>query len=319
MKWEKLGRIFDPRDNQRWWCHEFAQGPATLILPDRLRVYFSSRSPRDANGQYVSYTGYADFDRNDPRVLLDVSADPIMPLGDLGCFDEHGVYLVSIVEDEWHTLRCYYAGWSRKQSVRFDTAIGVAFSRNGGASFERAGNGPILAPSMHEPFVLSGPKVRKFGGRWMMFYIAGTEWKIIDGRTEPIYKIKMAHSMNGYEWFKDYRHIISSVLGDDEAQSGPDVHLGADGIYHMYFCYRAAGHHPGREGGLRIGYAWSGDMLTWERDDRQAGIDRSDDPDAWDYAHARYPHVFDLDGQQYMLYNGNEFGRYGFGLARRIK
>jgi hypothetical protein len=28
-----------------------------------------------------------------------------------------------------------------------------------------------------------------------------------------------------------------------------------------------------------------------------------------------YPHVFECDGKVYLLYNGNEFGRYGFGLA----
>jgi hypothetical protein len=28
-----------------------------------------------------------------------------------------------------------------------------------------------------------------------------------------------------------------------------------------------------------------------------------------------YPHTFQSDGKVYMLYNGNEFGRFGFGLA----
>ena len=28
-----------------------------------------------------------------------------------------------------------------------------------------------------------------------------------------------------------------------------------------------------------------------------------------------YPHVFEADGKIYMLYLGNEVGRYGFGLA----
>ena len=28
-----------------------------------------------------------------------------------------------------------------------------------------------------------------------------------------------------------------------------------------------------------------------------------------------YPHVFELNGKYYMLYNGNDFGMYGFGLA----
>ena len=28
-----------------------------------------------------------------------------------------------------------------------------------------------------------------------------------------------------------------------------------------------------------------------------------------------YPHLFELDGQVALLYNGNNFGRDGFGLA----
>jgi hypothetical protein len=28
-----------------------------------------------------------------------------------------------------------------------------------------------------------------------------------------------------------------------------------------------------------------------------------------------YPFVFDHDGHRYMLYNGNEYGKSGFGLA----
>ena len=31
-----------------------------------------------------------------------------------------------------------------------------------------------------------------------------------------------------------------------------------------------------------------------------------------------YAHVFELDDEIYMLYQGNEMGRYGFGLAQLI-
>ena len=31
-----------------------------------------------------------------------------------------------------------------------------------------------------------------------------------------------------------------------------------------------------------------------------------------------YPNVFECDDDIYMLYNGNEFGKYGFGLAKLI-
>jgi hypothetical protein len=31
-----------------------------------------------------------------------------------------------------------------------------------------------------------------------------------------------------------------------------------------------------------------------------------------------YPHVFELDGDTFMLYLGDQVGRYGFGLAKRL-
>jgi hypothetical protein len=57
-------------------------------------------------------------------------------------------------------------------------------------------------------------------------------------------------------------------------------------------------------------------LLDWTRDDRLAGIDIS--PSGWDDQSIAYPHVFELDGVLYMLYLGNQVGRFGFGLARAV-
>ena len=35
----------------------------------------------------------------------------------------------------------------------------------------------------------------------------------------------------------------------------------------------------------------------------------------WDSDMLCYPHAFEYRGNVYLLYNGNEFGRHGFGLA----
>ena len=60
-------------------------------------------------------------------------------------------------------------------------------------------------------------------------------------------------------------------------------------------------------------YAYSTNMFDWTRDDENVGIELSEE--GWDSTMLHYPHVFECDGKVYMLYNGNEFGRYGFGLA----
>lgn len=312
-RWTKLGRPFVPQEVQgRPWLQSFAQAPATLLLEDRLRVYFSCRPAPDANGQFVSYSAWVDLDRRDPLKVLAMAEQPILPLGGLGCFDEFGTYPVSVIADG-NRHRAYYAGWTRCESVPFDTAIGMAWSDDGGKTFQRHGPGPVLAPSLHEPYVISGPKIRRFGGRWVLYYIAGRVWKLVNGRAEPVYKIRMATSDDGIHWTRENRDLIESRIEADEAQASPDV-FEANGRFHMFFCYRRSEGFRGKEGGYRIGYAYSSDGLNWTRDDAQAGLDISEE--GWDSEMVAYPHVFQLEGHTYMAYLGNGVGREGFGIAR---
>lgn len=310
--WTKLGKVFTPQEVEgRPWLREFAQAPATLVFDDYVRVYFSCRPGPDANGQYVSYSSWVDLDRKDLTRVLRVAEQPILPLGGLGEFDEFGTYPVSVIRDG-ELVRAYYAGWTRCESVPFNVAIGMATSVDGGASFTRAGPGPVLSYSQHEPFVLSGPKIRRFDDQWTLFYIAGRKWKLVEGRAEPVYKIRMATSRDGIDWLPANRDLIESRVEPDEAQASPDV-IYANGKYHMFFCYRYSSNYRGREFGYRIGYASSTDLLHWTRDDERAGLAISDS--GWDDEMVSYPHVFELDGRTYMAYLGNGVGRYGFGLA----
>lgn len=312
FKWKKLGRVFDPQEVQnRPWLKEFAQAPSSLIFDDFVRVYFSCRPPADAQGQYVSYSAYVDLDRKELLKVRNLADRPILDLGGLGEFDEFGTYPVSVIRsgDE---IRAYYAGWTRCESVPFNVAIGVAVSKDGGKSFSKLGTGPVLSYSVDEPFVLSGPKIRCYNDTWYLWYIAGRKWKIVDGRAEPVYKIRMATSSDGFCWTKINKDLIQSRVEEDEAQASPDVFY-ANGKYHMFFCYRYSAGYRGREFGYRIGYASSLNLLDWVRDDSKAGIDISEE--GWDSEMISYPHVFELDGKIYMTYLGNQVGRNGFGLA----
>jgi len=313
FKWKKLGRVFNPVEVKGCsWLQEFAQAPCTLMFDEFVRVYFSCRPPPDENGQYRSYTAFVDLKRTNLFEILRLAAKPILALGGLGEFDEFGIYPVSVIRDGGNVL-AYYGGWTRCESVPFNVAIGAATSRDGGETFEKRGRGPVLSYSVDEPFVLSGPKIRRIGDRWYLFYIAGRKWKVVDGRPEPVYRIRMAWSCDGIAWTKAGRDLIECRIEEDEAQASPDVFV-RDGRYHMFFCYRRSMNFRSRENGYRIGYAVSEDLWHWNRDDSKAGIDVSEE--GWDSEMISYPHIFDLDGETYMLYLGNQVGREGFGLAR---
>jgi predicted GH43/DUF377 family glycosyl hydrolase len=313
MKWTKLGRVFNPVDlpDRPQWMHEYAQAPATLVFDDFVRVYFSCRPQRDADGQFVSYSAFVDLDRQDLFRVLRVSSRPVLELGQLGTFDEFGTYPLSVIrhgDEVW----AYYAGWTRCESVPFNVAIGLGISTDQGATFSKLGPGPLLEYSPDEPFTMSGPKVRRFNGRYYLFYIAGDAWVLKDGRPEISHKIRMAVSDDGLNWTKQHKTLIPDRWGDNESQASPDVFF-AEGKYHMFFC----GWVPRdfrQTRSRKIGYAWSTDLLNWTRDDSRVGIDVSSD--GFDNEMVAYPHVFALDGKTYMLYLGNEVGRYGFGLAQ---
>ncbi len=315
MKWKKLGKIFDPtQHNLANNCKEFAQSPQALVFEDFVRIYFSTRAIDKSNGKYLSHIAFVDMDK-DLRRIIGVSKKTVIPLGELGCFDEHGIFPMSIMR-HGDAVYGYTCGWNRRVSVSVDTAIGLAISHDDGLTFQRIGNGPVLAASLHEPCLVGDGFVKVIDDVYHMWYIFGTGWKRFSDDSPPdrTYKIGHAISTDGVNWEKEEaRQIISDRLGADESQALPTV-IDIDGRYHMFFCYRQSyDFRKNKNRGYRIGHAYSDNLMDWTRDDESPLLDVT--PGEWDSDMLCYPHVFECDDKVYLLYNGNEFGRYGFGLA----
>ena len=313
MKWKKLGRIFDPTNyklpNN---CLEFAQSPQTLIFDDFVRIYFSTRA-KDRSGKYLSHISFVDMDRN-LKDIINIASDTVIELGELGCYDEHGIFPLNVLRDGDKILG-YIGGWSRRVSVSVDGSVGLAISNDNGASFNKVGNGPILTSSLNEPFLVGDPFVAKLKNAYHMWYVYGVKWidNLANGSKERVYMIGHAKSENGVSWIKEGRQLISDELNPNECQALPTV-INFNDKYHMLFCYRQAlDFRNNRESSYRIGYAHSDDLIHWNRDDENAGIDVSEN--GWDSDMLCYPHMFRNNDEIYLLYNGNEFGRFGFGLA----
>ena len=310
--WKKKGRVFIPQEvKDRDWLKDFAQAPAVLIFDKFIRVYFACRPLPDENGQYVSYSAFVDLNRTNLFEIVNLAKQPILKLGKRGTFDEFGTYPTSIIRKD-NDVWGYYAGWTRCESVPFNVSIGLAISKDDGETFDKIGDGPILSYSVNEPFILSGPKIRKFNNTYYLFYIAGSNWIENNGKPEPVYKIRMATSPDGLNWTKADRNLIEDSIDENEAQASPDV-IFKNGKYHMFFCYRHGLGFRGKEKGYRIGYAVSTDLINWKREDEKVGIDVSEE--GWDAEMISYPHFFEIDKKIYMFYLGNQVGKNGFGLA----
>jgi len=311
----KLGQIFDPAEHALpLGCQAFAQSPQTLEFDDFVRVYFSTRAKDPDGHMFRSHIAFADMAKDFSNTLR-VNTAPVVPLGGLGSFDEHGIFPMSVIRNEGQ-IWGYTCGWNRRVSVDVDTGVGLVVSKDGGTTFNRIGPGPILGPSLHEPFLVGDAFVLKDGNRFHMWYMFGQRWvrERADAAPDRVYKIGHATSENGIDWVKeDGVQIIPNRIGLDECQALPSV-IKFGSQYHMVFCYRDVhGFRTDSSKGYRLGYARSTDLVHWDRDDE--ALDLQVQPGDWDANMQCYPHFCVSDGVPYLLYNGNAFGRFGFGAA----
>jgi len=301
MKWEKKGLIFAP-DGRHEWMQSHAQNPTVLVLEDRLRVYFTCRPKQDEDGNFTSVTTFVDLEKDNPGKVICVHDRPILSPGEPGTFDQFGIMPGSVMK-VGKEIWLYYVGWSRCRGVPYNHAIGLAISSDDGMTFRRLDRGPILTRSLKEPFLQNSPFVMKRGNVFHMWYSSGTEWI----GTESIYVLMHATSYDGIHWERESVPCIPSEI-EHECQTGPSV-LRIGNRFHMWFCYRRGMNF--RQRGYRIGYAWSNDLVMWHREDSSLILSVS----GWDSQMVCYPRVVVVEGNIYMFYSGNHFGRDGFGYA----
>jgi hypothetical protein len=297
MKWTKLGLVFCPSGETDWMQSHASVPIAERLGGDRFKIYFSSRDKFNR-----SFTGYVVLDINHPNQILELSAAPILVPGELGEFDDSGAmatWLANRGEDQY----LYYVGWNLGVTVPIRNSIGLAISKSGD-HFKRYSNGPLLDRFVNEPHFCASCCVLPGDDVWRMWYLSCTGWQMRDGTPQHRYHIKYAESFDGINWQRNGLIAIDYLGTHEHAISRPSVVQDAD-CWKMWYSFRGASY--------RIGYAESQDAQTWNRLDASAGIDVS--PTGWDSQMIEYPFIFDHADQRYMLYNGNGYGKTGFGLA----
>jgi hypothetical protein len=297
MRWIKKGLIFEPSEDLGWMVTHAAL-PFAEVVEDCLRVYFSGRDNKQR-----AQIGYFDIDLANPKEILRVSDMPVFCLGPLGTFDDHGVTMSWIVNHN-DKQYLYYTGWHLGVTVPFYFYVGLAVREGGGRNFKRITKAPVLERNAIDPYLTASPCVLVEADVWRMWYVSGTNWEKKNGRLKHYYHIKYAESSDGLAWHRGGLVCIDFQSPDEYAISRPCV-LKDNDTYKMWYSYRGKSY--------RIGYAESKDGLHWERKDQEAGIGVS--TAGWDEEMIEYPYVFDHEGKRYMLYNGNDYGRTGIGLA----
>ena len=299
-KWKKLGLLYCPSDTNRHpkLLSHAANPLPVLIDRDIYRIFFNGR---DTDNR--SSVGAVDIDIVSRKVIQEYS-NPFFEHGSEGSFYADGVSIGNIYEDNG-VKYMLFMGWQNPKDEHWRGDIGRLIVKPD-LSLELDNEVPFMGSDSVDPISLSYPWVQKNeNSGYSMWYSSVTTWDA--GNGDMLAPIKFASSTDGHYWDREGL-AVPYELGRAQAISRPTVVGDLDIGFQMWFSYRS-----NVGGGYRIGYALSKDGRKWELALEDAGIDVS--LDGWDSEMIEYPFIFDHKGQRYMLYNGNGYGKTGFGLA----
>ena len=301
MKWNKIGPIFCP-DHHSDWMVSHAANPFALQRNDALfRIYFTCRDNKSR-----SHVAYVDIDfSNSSYNIIEISRTPVIAPGEPGMFDDSGAAMGYYIEING-LPHIYYLGWNLKVTVPWLNSIGLACYNVESNRFEKVSRAPVLDRSDVDPFSISYPSILYQGGLFKMWYGSNLKWG--KEQHEMQHVIKYAESIDGLNWTRKNEIAVNLFHPGEYALSKPFV-IDDEGRLKMWYSFRG----NNDISTYRIGYAESENGLDWTRMDKQVGIDVSES--GWDSEMVCYPFVFDYQENRYMLYNGNGYGRTGFGLA----
>lgn len=298
MKWRKLGLIFNVDRNSTWMYSHAAVPVAKRLDGSVFRVFFSTRDRENC-----SSVGFIDIDIESHNRILQVSDRPVLSPGIAGLFDDSGVNACSELEING-VSHLFYTGWSLGVTVPFYTFAGVAKFDKRIGEYLKISRVPLLDRSEEDPFSVGYLQVIHHDSRYRMWYESNLGW--VDGSSSSGYRfvIKYAESRDGLIW--DRTGSVCIKLNEGEiAVSRPSV-LILEGTFHMWYSRKLNGKYG-------LGYATSQNGFEWCRRDSEIGLTASDS--GWDSLEIEYPYVFKYENNIFMLYNGNGYGKSGFGLA----
>jgi predicted GH43/DUF377 family glycosyl hydrolase len=308
FNWEKKGRIFSPNEKLDWSKSHATLPTPVLIADDVLRIFYTSRDI-----EQKSRISFIDVDPDNPLGIINTNDNFVLDIGKLGMLDDRGL-TSSFALPVGDKLYFYYNGYNIATPARYRVAIGLAISKNNGASFTRYSDGPVMDRSFFDPCGCATPYILFENGVYRMWYTSFIKWEMINGDAEPFYRIAYAESKDAISW-----HSKSVCIDLENNEGGivrPSVQKVGDKYYMWFSVRKNTGYRDSLDASYRIGFAESENGIDWVRKDDEFNLDVSDS--GWDSEMMAYPYVYNYKGRLYMFYVGNGFGKSGFGLASCI-
>lgn len=306
-QWIKRGFIYKPQDETAWW-HSHAQAPTPIMYNDHtIRIFVGAW---DKN--IISRISYIDVDADNPSKVLKVSKDIILDIGENGCFDDNGVFPGHAYKLNDSKIYLYYTGFQKLYKIPFSNFSGLAISEDGGDSFYRVSEAPVLDRADEGLYTRAGLSTIFEDGIFKCCYSVGSGWYHIAGKDRPIYDVNYIESKDGIHFNNQGIKAIKVDLLKEHGLGRPQIIK----LFSNTFCF-----YTRRTLDFKyfLGVSKQNIDGSWERIDDWLDTIKHGKEGEFDNEMVYFPSVIDTGRKIYLFYTGNGYGKAGIGYAELIK
>ena len=304
MNVNKIGFVYNYHKEQGLWrTHLMAPAPI-LFGDDKIRIYVGGW---DING--ISRIYYIDVKRDDPSIVTNICTEPVLEIGNDGCFDDNGVFPAHAYKFDNDKVWLYYTGFQKLDKIPFSNFSGLAISNDGGETFTRYSKAPVLDRQDEGLYTRAGiSAIPAKGGGFHCVYNAGTGWCFVNGKNRPIYDVFYQYSKDGINFNREGTKIVRCNLEVEHGLGRPQIIELGEYTY-VFYTRRII-----KDMRYFMGATRTKDYVTWERcDDLFENVDYGDKGE-FDCDMIYFPAAVKVaPDKAYLFYCGNHYGEDGIG------
>jgi|688.fasta_scaffold264564_2 hypothetical protein len=299
MTWDKKGLIWNSELQGDLGSHSMIPTPIFVDNNRLIRIYYSIR---DKEGKARPF--FIEVESENPFNVVTKPQGPLLELGLPGTFDANGAAVCSVIQTPEGLIYMYYVGFEIPTDIRYRMFTGLAISTDGGLTFKKHSQTPILDRSNAELYFRCGPYVFIEDGIYKMYYVAGSSWIEVKNEITPQYSLKYVESSDGISWSTEGLEILTPN-GDSYAYGRPWLYE-VDGLKYIVISTRKKSTKSYEIENFRIDERKSLTQIECQLPLGTGGNDNE---------MIAYASVLKYKQKSYCFFNGNGFGRNGINLA----
>ena len=300
--WTKFGLTYDSTRHNPTWGRTHALVPTPQVISSNEVAIYSSFIDQDFRGRIGRVN--IGFNRGYPEVI-DINHEPILNIGVEGSFSQYGVGMGTFwPNQEYGDL--YFVAFDRPKGFKFKAFTGRAIFDLSSKKYVQVSEVPKFGPELGGRTIVGVHDIFQHDGLIHILVSIGSGFEIINGKEYPQYEVHLASG-------SDLEHIEISNKPIIEARY-PVYRIGRPRITKITNGFEILVTAGTINGTYLPESYYSLNLKEWTKGSVESFT--STHIKDFDDQHQCYLSRFTLDGEEWIVYNGNKMGLGGFGFAK---